>query len=171
MPRRPPTESRLVDPKTGIIEPAWLDYFKDGASTSETDIGSLLSGVAQAQATAEAAQAAADGAQQAAQDVGANSLTFYITLDQTSLFQLDNPGSVVTDAVTVTPTGGTAPYTYAWTQVSGDPINIVSPTSATTTFQQNLGPSEIATGVFRITVTDNAALERSLSLGVTLQSL
>lgn len=63
-------------------------------------------------------------------------------------------GVVVTDAATVTPSGGLAPFTYAWTGVSGvgTPSN---PTSATTTFTHAPGSGETETGVFQCQVTDS----------------
>lgn len=55
-------------------------------------------------------------------------------------------GTSTSDATTVTPSGGRAPYSYSWAKVSGQG-DILSPTSATTRFQT-------ASGVFRCTVTD-----------------
>ena len=61
-------------------------------------------------------------------------------------------------AVTATPSGGTAPYTYAWTLDSYSasvPPTANSLTSATTTFTQtSMDPGGIYTSAFRITVTD-----------------
>jgi hypothetical protein len=68
------------------------------------------------------------------------------------------PITITTNATTVTPAGGTSPYTYAWTVVSYDagavPV-VNSPTSASTTFRQSMvGPSDFYSAVFRCTVTD-----------------
>lgn len=67
-------------------------------------------------------------------------------------------GTVVTDTVTATPTGGTAPYTYSWVYVSGDPeVTAAAPTSAGTTFTANpVYDGSPFTTVFRCDVTDNA---------------
>ena len=66
-----------------------------------------------------------------------------------------------TDSTTATPTGGTGPYTYAWTLISyssGTAPTINSATSATTTFiQTGLGPGGYESAVFRCTVTDSLA--------------
>lgn len=61
-----------------------------------------------------------------------------------------------TDPVTATPTGGLAPYTYAWTRLSGDG-EAMSPTLATTTFRDDVPEGETTEGTFRVTVTDSAA--------------
>lgn len=67
-------------------------------------------------------------------------------------------GNVTTNATTVTPAGGTAPYTYAWTVVSytngsGPPV-ANSPTAAITTITQT-GVIEDDSAVLRCTVTDD----------------
>ena len=68
------------------------------------------------------------------------------------------PVSVKTNTITVTATGGTAPYTYAWTRVSGPAgFNILSPTSNATRFAITLDQGEDATALFRCTVTDARA--------------
>lgn len=68
--------------------------------------------------------------------------------------------AVTTNATTVTPTGGVAPYFHAWTRydyTDATPPTITSPSSATTTFHQtNLGPSDIESATFLDTVTDSA---------------
>lgn len=71
-------------------------------------------------------------------------------------------GSTTTNSTTVTPSGGTGPYTHAWSLIAHDhpttPPTINSPASATTTFSQaNIGEDEIYTATFRDTVTDSAA--------------
>jgi hypothetical protein len=68
-------------------------------------------------------------------------------------------GTATTDATTVTPSGGTPPYTYAWQTVSYDnptPPDVDSPSSAATTFNQTgIGPGESYSAVFRCLVTDS----------------
>ena len=64
-------------------------------------------------------------------------------------------GSSISSADTATATGGSTPYTYAWTRVSGSSYTINSPTSAATTFTTTLAPSGYKTGVYRCTVTDS----------------
>lgn len=69
-------------------------------------------------------------------------------------------GTVTTPSATAGVSGGTGPYTYAWSRVSGDTFTVTSPTAATTTFSASVGvvnSTKIAT--YKCTVTD--------SLGVT----
>lgn len=77
----------------------------------------------------------------------------------TDPFGADNgTGTAVTETTTVTPTGGVAPYTYAWTLLSytsGIVPVCSSPTTATTPFYQTgMAPGDFFIGVFRCTVTD-----------------
>lgn len=62
--------------------------------------------------------------------------------------------TITTNTAIATPTGGQAPFTYAWTYVSGDNAVILSPTSAATQFQLNVAPNQFRSGTFRCTVTD-----------------
>ena len=74
--------------------------------------------------------------------------------------------TIYTDAVMVTPHGGTAPYTYAWAEVdrSGDGytypsgVSAVSASAATTNFKASDTGSYSKIGWFQCTVTDAAAL-------------
>lgn len=67
-----------------------------------------------------------------------------------------SPVAVTTNEVTVTATGGTAPYTYAWTKVSGDAEwSILSASSATTRFRHSSVSQGVEEeGLFRCTATD-----------------
>ena len=84
-----------------------------------------------------------------------------------------DPGS--TDSVTMTASGGTSPYTYAWTQLSGNadpgPYKANSPTSATSTFADanNLvADNDVTTDeTWRCTVTDNVG--RTATNAVTVR--
>jgi hypothetical protein len=65
--------------------------------------------------------------------------------------------NITTGVVEAIPSGGVAPYTYAWTQETSSPYTwaIGSPTAASTTFTCNtLGPGTTAEESFRCTVTD-----------------
>lgn len=68
-------------------------------------------------------------------------------------------GVVTTGAVTATGSGGTAPYTYAWTLLSHSaitPPTADSPTSAVTTFTQTgIAPSTAEDASWQCTVTDD----------------
>lgn len=69
-------------------------------------------------------------------------------------------GTAISNSTTITPSGGTAPYTYAWTVVSynaGVSPTVNLPTAATTAFTQtSMGPGDYFVAVFRCTVTDAA---------------
>lgn len=65
-------------------------------------------------------------------------------------------GDVTTATITVTPTGGASPYTYAWEYISGN-VSIApnTPTSASTTFTLVGAFDGISyTAVYRCKVTD-----------------
>lgn len=67
--------------------------------------------------------------------------------------------NIATGSVIVTPSGGIAPYTYAWTQYGTSPYTwaIGSAATATTNFTCNAVPAGVSTSVqFLITVTDSA---------------
>lgn len=67
------------------------------------------------------------------------------------------PGSNVTFGSSfANPSGGTPPYTYAWTFVSGTTFTINNPTSQGTGFTRTANPPQNSpvSGVYRITVTD-----------------
>jgi hypothetical protein len=64
------------------------------------------------------------------------------------------PGTAATGNVTATPSGGLAPFTYAWTRISGAEASISNPANATTSFSLFMAtPGDLST-VFRCTVTD-----------------
>lgn len=58
---------------------------------------------------------------------------------------------------TATPSGGVAPYSYLWSQVSGGTFTIDSPTSASTNFRRAGNPPtpSPSSGTYRVTVTDS----------------
>lgn len=85
---------------------------------------------------------------------------FSATLTDTSVHGSSRyVGTVQTiDSTTCTPVNGTAPYSYAWSYVSGDTeIYANLPTSATTRFSAYFPSSDIYTAVWKCTVTDSAA--------------
>lgn len=64
--------------------------------------------------------------------------------------------TVGTNSVTATPSGGTGPYTYLWTRVSGDSALVCgNATVATTGWSANLGRNTFVSAVWRCTVTDS----------------
>lgn len=85
-----------------------------------------------------------------------------------------NPGA--TGSVTVTPSGGTPPYTYAWARVgaaaSSGPYQANGATSATTTFSDVnnsvCDTDTVTSETWRCTVTDNNAQTATVDVTVTL---
>lgn len=76
-----------------------------------------------------------------------------VAVDLTSLFSAGSTFPVYTDPVTATASGGTSPYTYAWTFDSNNGVNIDSPSSASTTFHA-AGAGQNYTAMARCTATD-----------------
>lgn len=65
--------------------------------------------------------------------------------------------TVYADAITVTPTGGAGPYTYAWALVSGDPgtWTFTAPAAQTSRVgRANVAPGTDYTHIVKCTVTD-----------------
>lgn len=76
----------------------------------------------------------------------------------------DNPTNV-----TVTPTGGTGPYTYSWSHVSGDSaVQVLSPSAATTAFTATCGKNQTKAAVKRCTVTDSLLATAFVDVSVSL---
>lgn len=78
------------------------------------------------------------------------------------------PGTVTTTSVTVTPSGGTAPYTYQWLLQSYDqpsaPI-AVNPTNPTTAFRQSMANyDDSGYGDFKCIVTDSLGFTGSTTV-------
>ena len=97
--------------------------------------------------------------------VAAYSPGFTLAISAENTFPAEHATTITSEVITVTPSGGTVPFTYAWTRLSGAGIAL-SPTSASTVFQAT---SVLATkiGVFRCTATD--ALGNTATAEVTLE--
>jgi hypothetical protein len=69
-------------------------------------------------------------------------------------------GVATTDSTTVTPSGGTAPYSYVWTLLTYDnatPPAANSPAAATSTFTQTgIGIGQSYSSTWKCTVTDSS---------------
>lgn len=80
-----------------------------------------------------------------------------------------NVVSTLPSTVTVTPSGGTGPYTYSWSHVSGDSaVQVSSPTAATTQFNANVGKNQTKAAVKRCTVQDSLGATASVDVSVSL---
>ena len=110
---------------------------------------------------------------QALKDSGTASGGLGLEVDHASVLALVNNGAQgTTVAVTVTVTGGIAPYSYAWSHVSGDTGVVVdSPSAATTTFTATPGLNATKSAIKRCTVTDSTsgtALTKSIDVTATV---
>ena len=119
-------------------------------------VGSVAGNVAALNANTNAASVAASS----------GALTATVSPSSASKFQA-TAGTLTTGAVTVTPSGGTGPYTYAWAKVTGDTFTVNSPTGATTTFSVTLALDEDAAAQYRCTVTDSLAATFTVDVAVT----
>mgnify|MGYP003500327461 CR=1 FL=1 len=159
-----PPPQPWFDPKTGNATEAFRRYLLGEFSAATTNVNS---GVAAAQAAVSAAQATANAAQEQVNVVGAETLTFAASASPISATGSGLSGVVQTNIVTVTPAGGTGPYTYAWTYVSGDAVTVLSPSSAATKFSSATG----AEAVYKCTVTDSLAATAVVNVGISIISL
>lgn len=158
-----PPPQPWFDPKTGNATEAFRRYITGEFSAANSNINS---GIARAEAAASAAQATANAAQEQANAVGAGALSFSATASPISAVGSGLGGTVQTNTVTVTPAGGTGPYTYSWTYVSGDTVTVLSPTSAATRFSSATG----AEAVYKCTVTDSLAATAVVNVGISISN-
>lgn len=91
------------------------------------------------------------------------SLEFSVSLDKGLVSGISlGTGTATTATVTATPSGGTSPYTYAWTRLtstSGTNPTANSASSAATTFTQTgMSPGDSESSTWRVTVTDDEGL-------------
>lgn len=142
-----PPPQPWFDPKTGNATEAFRRYITGEFSASTTNVNS---GVAEALAAAAAAQATANGAAQQANGVGSGALTFSASISP-AVATGTGKVNITTNSVTCTPSGGVAPYSYAWSFVEGDAVTVISPTSASTAFRSNTTSGS----VYACTVTDS----------------
>ncbi len=99
--------------------------------------------------------------------VGGAAPALGLTLSPASLTRA-TPNASLTANCVANPTGGTAPYSYAWSKVSGGAIVLTSTNTQTTTVSAAaLGPAETRTAVFQCIVTDAAAATKTATLNVS----
>lgn len=77
---------------------------------------------------------------------------------------IDTPASV-----TVTPTGGTGPYTYLWDRISGaSAVGVSNPTGSVVTFSANVPKNQERSAVWRCTVTDSLLATFAVTCSIVL---
>lgn len=75
------------------------------------------------------------------------------------------------EAATATPAGGSAPYTYSWTKVSGGNIFANSPSTQSTVFTaDSMFPGEIRIADFSCTVTETST-GRTATTGIVMVTI
>lgn len=177
-----------IDMATGQLTLQAIEYLNDldnGASNSINSVGTVLAGVnAVQQGILDGTQPLADvlitsvgsvagnvsalNSNTNAASAAASSGALTATTSSAGVVRFTNtPGLLTTGSVTVTPSGGTGPYTYAWAIDTGDTFTINAPTSATTTFSVTLGGDESAAAVYTCTVTDSLAATYAVDVSVT----
>jgi hypothetical protein len=98
--------------------------------------------------------------------------TITLSLSTSSISGSGRNSTVTTSNVTATPSGGQAPYTYAWAKQSGDDISAVSPANAISAFQATgMAIDETRNAVFRCTCTDNLGSSANADISVSLTRL
>jgi hypothetical protein len=180
-----------VDPATGTLTQAALLFLNDiqnGTDGSISSVGKTLAGVSQTQqAIIDGTQPLADvvitgvgsvsgavlatEANISAASVAASAGALTATASPSSLYKAQvGSGAVTTDPVTITPAGGTAPYTYAWAYKSGyASFTPSSATAATVDFTSaSLSIGQTRSGVWTCTVTDDAAATFAVDVAITV---
>lgn len=98
--------------------------------------------------------------------VTAPSVTFTAFITPSSILTVGPAGGLTSSNVTCSTTGGVDPLTFAWLKISGDAIGVDNPTEQTTTFNASGSAGQQLIAVYRCTVTDDVAAERSADITV-----
>jgi hypothetical protein len=92
-----------------------------------------------------------------------------VSASSSTLTKAEDSAAITSAAVGVSASRGSAPYTYAWTKVSGGSITIDSAAAATTTFSvSGMTTGEVRSAVMRCTVTDSSSPLNVASVDVTV---
>jgi len=90
-----------------------------------------------------------------------------LDISPTSLNKFGVSCPITTAAATGNATGGTPPYSFAWSHVSGDVYTINSPTSDVTTFTRTADGG--GSGTYKCVVTDDVSDTAEDSLVVSME--
>lgn len=92
--------------------------------------------------------------------------------DMTPTGTITDPGTATSNTCTITPSGGTTPYHYAWTRQSGDTsTTISSSTAAAVSWSRSFGLAAVtAVSYWKCVVSDSASHTATVSgIQVTLE--
>lgn len=102
------------------------------------------------------------------QDGPTNAQPLQVTITPSSIFDVDINCPITTAPATANAVGGTPPYTYLWTKVSGlVPVNIDAPTNQSTTFSRTA--AGFSSGDVQCEVTDADSATVSAQIPVNLE--
>jgi hypothetical protein len=89
--------------------------------------------------------------------------------DDSTVVAISEDATISTQTVTITPSGGQAPYNYSWavTSFTGSPTPTISSASFASTYFTQTGVSASDSAVFTCTVTDNLGDEVEVAVNVT----
>lgn len=148
----------IVDPQTGEMSTAFRNWLEEAwFGASENAVGTVLSGLA-------AAQAQVDGIDEANAEAASEGLSsdFTVTVDPASVSTIGS-GLQTSSAITVNVSGGVAPYSIAWAKTGGVAVDsVTSPSSLgadgsfEATFTKTVSAGGYTTSYYKVTVTDSA---------------
>lgn len=95
------------------------------------------------------------------------------SINPTSTTETVNPpyptvATAVSGVITATPAGGTAPYSYAWTVLSGGPASFSNASAASTAVIAVLGAEESRSITVQVTITDANGSTATATANATL---
>ena len=95
-----------------------------------------------------------------------------VNISPSNIYAGGTTATITTANVTAIAVSGTGPYTYAWTKVSGNAINVASAATAITTFNATtmVSPSD-RIAVYRCTVTDSLTASAFSDINVECERL
>lgn len=82
---------------------------------------------------------------------------FTMFVSPETLENISPPGAATSSIAEAYPSNGVEPYTYLWTQVSGDSMTISNPSNKSTKFSTSGSNGNIKSAVFQCEVTDDVA--------------
>lgn len=104
---------------------------------------------------------------QTLQDGPTNAQPLQVTITPSSIFDAAINCPITTVPATANVVGGTPPYSYSWTKLSGlVPVNINSPTNQSTTFSRTQSGFSSGTVQCEVTDADSAVVTDSISVSL-----